>query len=134
MLHKFFYISIFLIFASAFSQQNATISGNVTDFEIGNEPILFASVKIKESAASVQTNFHGNYRFENIASGEYILVFSFLGYDDKEIAVSVKEDKNYNVNVALTSKTIAIDLLSDTEIAGNETISKNSVNKISSID
>ncbi|MBA6313639.1 carboxypeptidase-like regulatory domain-containing protein [Cellulophaga baltica] len=119
---------LFLVTITTFSQNSGKIIGNVSDAEIENEALLFASVKIKDTPNVAQTNFHGNYEFENIASGEYTLVFTFLGYETKEVAVSVKNNEISRVDGALKSKTIAIDLLSDDEIAATEK-SKNTVSR-----
>ncbi|WP_158975253.1 carboxypeptidase-like regulatory domain-containing protein [Cellulophaga sp. L1A9] len=127
-MNKAFSIILFFFTIVTFSQNKGTIMGNVSDIELENEALLFASVQIKDTQNVAQTNFHGNYEFKNITSGDYILVFSFLGYESKEIAVSVKNDEISKINGALKSKTIAIDLLSDEEIVATEksesTISK----------
>jgi hypothetical protein len=119
-MNKALSILIFFFTVVTFSQNKGTIMGNVSDLELENEALLFASVQIKDTQNMAQTNFHGNYEFENITSGDYILVFSFLGYETKEIAVSVKNNEISKVNGALKSRTIAIDLLSDVEIATSE--------------
>ncbi|ADV49057.1 TonB-dependent receptor [Cellulophaga algicola DSM 14237] len=115
-------VSIILFFFTVvtFSQNTGTIMGTVSDIELENESLLFAAVQIKDTPSVAQTNFHGNYEFENITPGDYILVFSFLGYETKEIAVTVKDNEITKINGALKSRTIAIDLLSDESIVTTE--------------
>ncbi|MCX6333561.1 MAG: tetratricopeptide repeat protein [Bacteroidia bacterium] len=58
------------------------------------QPIAFASVKIKDTAAETFTNAKGEYKFEISQSSE-ILVISAKGYASKEIPVT--KSRIYNV-------------------------------------
>ncbi|HXH18679.1 MAG TPA: TonB-dependent receptor [Chitinophagales bacterium] len=62
------------------------ITGTVTDGKNG-DPLVGVSVKVKGTAAGVITDVNGNYSIE-LPSNAPALVFTFVGYAEKEIPVS----------------------------------------------
>tara|TARA_R110000868_G_scaffold103873_1_gene285832 strand:- start:1270 stop:1671 length:402 start_codon:yes stop_codon:yes gene_type:complete len=117
---KFLLICMLCIFGNVFAQNKGTITGTVSDLELDNEPILFATIQLKNTSKTTQTNFHGNYEFSDIEPGNYTMVFSFLGYETIEIPVHVTTDEITRVNGELKPKTLAIDTISMTDIAVSE--------------
>tara|TARA_R110000868_G_scaffold82956_7_gene234033 strand:+ start:12370 stop:12732 length:363 start_codon:yes stop_codon:yes gene_type:complete len=99
------------------SQNQGTITGTVSDIELDNEPLLFANVQLKNTSKIAQTNFHGNFEFTNVASGDYILVFSFLGYDTIEVPVVVKNNEITRANGELKTKVITLATIANSDIA-----------------
>jgi len=89
-----------------FSQENAGISGHLSDENFDREPLLFATVKLKNTSRVTQTNFHGNFEFSDLAPGTYTLVYSFLGYDTKEVSIHIKNNDMVNLNHQLRQKNI----------------------------
>ena len=71
--------------AMASVQQNQTIkvSGQVVDQD--GEPLIGATVKLKNAQTGVITDFDGNFTIDAPANGT--LVVSYVGYKDREIAV-----------------------------------------------
>lgn len=67
------------------AQENKKISGVVTDDQ--GETLPGVSVVIKGTSTGVSTDIDGKYQIEVPASGA-ILIFSFVGMDPKEIAVT----------------------------------------------
>ena len=122
---KLLLISMLFVFANAFSQNKGAITGNVSDLELSNEPLLFASVQIKNTSKIAQTNFHGNFELKDIESGEYTLVFSFLGYDSLEVPVSVKNNEVTLVNGALKSKKLDYNTIPVADVAVAEKMQSN---------
>jgi tetratricopeptide (TPR) repeat protein len=61
------------------------IKGVVTS--TAGQPLAFASVKVKDTAAETLTNAKGEYKFE-IPQGSEILVFSAKGYKSQEVAIT----------------------------------------------
>ena len=61
------------------------IKGVVTN--AAGQPLAFASVKVKDTAAETLTNAKGEYKFE-IPQGSEILVFSMKGYKSQEVAIT----------------------------------------------
>lgn len=74
------------------AQQN--VNGVITDDE--GVPLPGVNVVIKGTDTGVSTDFDGNYSIK--AGEEDILVFSFIGFDEQEVAVG----SNSNINVLMT--------------------------------
>ncbi len=87
------FISIVLS-GSAFSQEK-TLTGKITD-EATGEPLTGASVAVKGTTQGTVADVNGNYSV-NVQGSETILVFSFLGYETKELVAS-----GTTLNVQLT--------------------------------
>ncbi len=64
------------------------ITGNVT----GNSaPVKDCLVTVKETGAKAVTDEQGNYRLINVEAGAYTLVWSAIGYETQEKAVTVQK-------------------------------------------
>ena len=112
----------FLIASLGYSQSTGSISGMLLDQESSNEPLLYAKVTVKGTNIESQSNEDGLFVIENLKSGSYTLVCSFVGYDSKEILVDVLPNKNLKINAALTASTISIeDLIFASAKADNKT-------------
>ena len=112
----------FLIASLGYSQSTGSISGMLLDQESSNEPLLYAKVTVKGTNIEAQSNEDGLFVIENLKSGSYTLVCSFVGYDSKEILVDVLPNKNLKVNAALTASTISLeDLIFASAKADNKT-------------
>lgn len=96
-------IFLFLIFISqlSFSQQKSIIKGNVADEN--NTPMSGVSVNIKGSAIGTTTDPSGNYSISVTNNGT--LLFSFVGYITKELAVSNKSE----INVVMEREASSLD-------------------------
>ncbi|NSW95524.1 MAG: carboxypeptidase-like regulatory domain-containing protein, partial [Bacteroidales bacterium] len=70
------------------------IKGVVTN--MAGQPIAFASIRVKDTAAENLTNTKGEYKFE-IPQGSEILIVSAKGYKTKEIAITAQ--RTYNVKL-----------------------------------
>ena len=71
------------------------ITGTVIDGDF-NEPLPFANVLVKETGDGVTTDFDGKYTIE-LSSGNYTLIFSFVGYETKEITNIKVTGDNYTI-------------------------------------
>ncbi|PCE63636.1 SusC/RagA family TonB-linked outer membrane protein [Sediminicola luteus] len=97
----------FLVFVSMLSSgtafaQNKTVSGTVSD-ESGM-PLPGVSIVVKGQTKGTSTDFDGNFTLEDVASSD-VLVFSFIGFADKEVAVGGQS----NINVTLSEDAEALD-------------------------
>ena len=72
-----------LMAAVAQAPQTITVKGQVVDQD--GEPLIGATVKVKDSNAGADTDVDGN--FQITAPANAILVVSYVGYQDKEVAV-----------------------------------------------
>lgn len=82
---------VFLMFGltSALAQEK-DVSGTVTD--LSNMPLPGASIVVKGSTRGVSSDFDGNYTIK-VNQGD-ILVFSFIGYTNKEVTVGASNTIN----------------------------------------
>ncbi len=70
------------------------IKGVVTN--AAGQPLAYASVRIKDTAAETLTNAKGEYKFE-IPQGSEFLVISAKGYKSQEVAIT--KSRVYNVKL-----------------------------------
>lgn len=115
---KIFFSVFFAFFAINTYAQEFTISGVVTSKQDGL-PLPTVSVVIKNTTKGTVTDFDGNYTINNVLKGE-TLVFSYLGFETKEIVVN---DGN-NIDVALTEN---IESLSEVVVIGYGSLKKREV-------
>jgi len=84
----------------------ADIGGTVTD-TLSN-PIAGASVSIKGTNITTQTDSKGNFNFPNMPQGKYTLVFSYVGYEKSEITI-INTGTNTRVGLVLRRGTSQLD-------------------------
>jgi len=97
---------ILLTSCAAFGQFG--ITGTVIDGDF-NEPLPFANVLVKETGDGVTSDFDGKYNLE-LTEGTYTLVFSFVGYETKEISnITVSGDAYTLTDIVLNSVAQGLD-------------------------
>jgi TonB-dependent receptor len=101
MKQKLLFITI-LFTAFSFAQTKSVIKGKITDKDMNNAPLAFANVSVKGSSNGVTTNEKGEYSI-SLPSGEYVVVFSFIGYETIEKIIDLKPNQTIELNVALGS-------------------------------
>ena len=101
---------LFILFITAFSYaQTGSIVGKLTDKEYNNEPLAFANVLLKGTTIGTTSDFDGLYELNNLESGTYTIVVSFVGYETQEITVTVVTDKVTEVNVPMGASAASLD-------------------------
>lgn len=109
-MHKKFLVSCLLLLVSgiAFSQNKYTISGFVKDSTTG-ESLIGTNVYVKELMKGAQTNAYGFYSI-TVDEGNYNVIFSFIGYREKSVAVTLNKDVRINAemlnNAILTQEAV----------------------------
>ena len=78
-------LSLFLILG-AFAQ--GSITGKVLDGET-SEPLIGASVLLKGTTKGTITDFDGNFTIANLDAGDYIMMVSYIGFNDIEMPATV---------------------------------------------
>ncbi|WP_298416980.1 TonB-dependent receptor [uncultured Kordia sp.] len=90
--------------------QNGTIAGKVQDKEVNNDPLPFANISIKGTTKGTTSDFDGLYQIQNVEPGTYTLVFSFVGYETREIPnVVVNPGKITTVDIILGANAASLD-------------------------
>ncbi|MDW7695025.1 TonB-dependent receptor [Flammeovirgaceae bacterium SG7u.111] len=94
---------LLLMVASAFAQ-SFTVSGKVVSEEDG-APLPGTNVLIKGTRTGTITDADGEFKISGFEKGEYILVFSYVGYQTTETSFTVEGDKSLEIKlkVALTN-------------------------------
>ncbi len=100
---KFKLILLALLFSlSSIGQTKATITGVLTDKDNSNLPLQFANAAIKGTNIGVTTDEKGKYTLK-VEPGNYTLVFSFVGYESVEVAITAKSNETLTINKVLGS-------------------------------
>jgi len=73
------------------AQQSALLTGRVTNAQ--GEIISSANVDVQGTGFGTETNKDGIYTIDNIPKGNYLLRISYVGYQPREIAISIKPDQ-----------------------------------------
>lgn len=100
---------IFTIFFSSFfciNAQTGTVAGSVIDGDYNNEPLAFTNILVKGTTIGTTSDFDGKYQL-SLDEGTYTIVFSFVGYQSKEISdVIIKAGQEVNLDVTLKSNSL----------------------------
>ena len=106
-----FFFALVMLFLSAPTFAITSLQGKVID-DTG-EPILFGNVVLYQDGkliSGIQTDFDGNYLFENIEPGTYSVLASYVGYADNKIdKVEVKADQVNVLNITLSTGGLVLD-------------------------
>ncbi len=74
---------------SSYAQRSGIVTGNVMDGSV-DAPLAFANVFVKGTSIGTVTDEEGNFRLDNVPAGDQIIVFSFIGFADQEVPVTVE--------------------------------------------
>ena len=91
-----------------FSQNKGTITGTVTDKDANNQSLPFANVTLKGTKIGVNTDIDGKYSI-SATPGNYVIQFSFVGYETVEVPVTVKANETVTINNAIGSGSYKLD-------------------------
>ncbi len=100
------YFGVFLAISSfANSAPNFTISGTISDAKNG-ETLIGATVAIKNTSTGTAANSYGFYSL-SLAPGEYLLTYSFIGYESITRKVNLNKDIVLNVELVSSSTVLS---------------------------
>lgn len=88
--------------AASGGQRDGIISGKI--MTSGGDPVEYADVILKGTSFSARTDGKGLYRL-NAPAGRYTALFSFVGFETKEVPVTIKAAAMTKINVRLNSVT-----------------------------
>ncbi len=87
--------------------QTATVTGTVTDSTNG-DPLPGVNVVVQGTQLGAATGPGGTYTINGVPTGQQTLVASFVGFDRREVPVTIS-DGNNEVNISLISSTVGLD-------------------------
>lgn len=96
------------LFLTSFLSLNAqgTVAGNILDGEYNNEPMAFANILVKGTTTGTTSDFDGKYQL-SLDAGTYTLIFSFVGYESKEISdIVIKNGQVFDLDIILQSNSL----------------------------
>jgi len=99
-MRKLLLVFVLFLTTAVTAQERGTVTGTITDKEMNNETLPFANVFVKGTTIGTTTDFDGKYIL-SLEEGDYIIVFSFVGYTSVEESVSVAPGQNYTINQIL---------------------------------
>lgn len=102
-------LSIIMVGTSALlAQSKATITGIIKD-KISGDPLIGATIIIKETNQGEITDLDGKYRLTAVPPGEHTLEVSYLGYKAIDLAVIISEDQLLEQNFELEYESVVAD-------------------------
>ena len=104
---KLLFITL-LLSTLGFAQSKGTISGTITDKDLNNETLPFATITVKGTTNSKQTDIDGKYSID-VNPGSYVLVYSFLGYESQEEKITIVAGEKKTINKALSSGSVTLE-------------------------
>lgn len=114
---RLFILTLFITTLS-FAQSKGTISGVITDKDSNNETLPFANVFVKGTKINTTTDIDGKYTI-SIAPGNYVIQYTFVGYETKEVPVKITEGAKLVINQSLSSGAVTL----------QDVVIKNTVNR-----
>ena len=105
---KFKLSILFLLFTLLSFGQKATVSGIVSDKDLKGEALPFANVTIKGTSYGATTDMNGKYAID-LPQGNYTIVFSFLGYESKEVAFTINNDEKKVISETIGSGSVTME-------------------------
>lgn len=94
---RILFVGILFLFASSSGFAQGLVKGKVTAGDTGST-LPMVSVSVKGTTRGVTADLDGNYSI-NILKGDLALVFSFTGYQAKEVIIDGKTEINVVLNV-----------------------------------
>ena len=115
-----FTLLVFSLFSLVGFSQTGVVTGKIYDAEF-NDLLPFANIVVKNTTIGTTSDFDGNYELE-LDPGTYVLVYSFVGYQPKEITdVVIEANKEVTINVTLNPSSESLD-----EVVVSTSIRRNS--------
>jgi hypothetical protein len=102
------FILTLFISTLTFSQSKGTISGVLTDKDSNNETLPFANVLLKGTQINGTTDIDGKYSL-SAPEGNYIVQYSFIGYESIEVPVTIKSGITITLSKALGASSYKLD-------------------------
>ncbi len=113
-----------------------TISGRIID-SLTRQPVEFATLLLKRAAGpeprqidGVVTDIDGNFKFEEVPMGSYLIDASFIGYQPRTLADITLTGKRPDLDLGATSLATSAALLAEAVVVGEAELIENRVDKV----
>lgn len=93
---------IFLFATIGTAQVKGTLTGIISDKDLDNDSLAFATVIVKETKNSILSDENGKYSID-LNPGNYTIEFSFVGYESFEKTVTIKKGEVTTINGYISS-------------------------------
>jgi len=100
-----YYFVIFYITTSYLYGQNINISGTVKD-SLSGDALIGANVFIQGTSLGAATSDDGKYQINNVSLDTYTIKVSYIGYQSKEVEITLSETQNYIQDFNLSYTTV----------------------------
>lgn len=94
----------FLCAVAAFSQDKFTLNGYVKDSLTG-ETLIGANIRVRSGEKGIVSNQYGFFSI-TLRAGEYWILCSYVGYQSREIRISLNENLQHNILLSPASALI----------------------------
>ena len=119
-LKHFLMLAVLTICFTATAVAQGTVKGKVVDAE-NNEPLIGATVSVSGTTLGTVTDIDGNFVLK-LTSSKATLVFKYLGYKDKNMTISSKNNVDLGeVAMSLDSKTLGDVVITSTIAVARKT-------------
>jgi TonB-linked SusC/RagA family outer membrane protein len=98
-----------VLLAFQFATAQRTVTGKVTDAESG-APLISANVLVKGTSIGTVTDVDGKYSID-VAEGSTTLVFSYIGYTDKEVTLGASNVVDVSMAEGVTLNNVVVTAL-----------------------
>jgi TonB-linked SusC/RagA family outer membrane protein len=92
------YLLMISVFLSSINYAQFSISGKIVDQD--GEPLIGATVFIKEISVGASSDINGEYQIDNVEKGDYSITYSAVGYKSSEEAITIISNMVRDVNLA----------------------------------
>nr|WP_319397486.1 TonB-dependent receptor [uncultured Carboxylicivirga sp.] len=101
-MHKLLFVVLVQVILLPVCAQRVVLHGKVYD-KSNSKKVDFANVYIKSINCVASSGADGQYRFDNLAQGEYVLQVSHLGYEKYSQKITLSKEIS-TIDIALTPK------------------------------
>lgn len=107
------------IFTLGYAQDKGTITGTVTDFDMNDEPMPFATVMVKGTGIGVNTDENGKYTLE-VPAGTHTITFDFVGYQTSEAEITIAAGETRTINQSISQGSVTLEQVMIEKVANRE--------------
>jgi len=112
--------SLSLIFIQAIAQENAVLTGKITNQE--QNPLVSVNVSVSGTTTGTTSDEEGVYVLELPPNRSYTLLFSMLGYESREVLITLNPDEVRVLNISLA---VSVEELREVQVTGERERTEN---------